>query len=115
MNTEQFYNSIHADYQNILRRFRKESMIIRFLKKFEQDPSFEQLKLSLEKKDQKEAFMAAHTLKGIAQNLSLDPIYEKAAVITDLLRQEWNDEAVYYFEQLVPIHEKCIAGIQELG
>jgi HPt (histidine-containing phosphotransfer) domain-containing protein len=36
----------------------------------------------------KEAFEAAHSLKGVTGNLSLTPLYEKLNSITEFLREE---------------------------
>lgn len=36
--------------------------------------------------DAKEAFVAAHTLKGVSQNLGFDNLYEPAVVVTEALR-----------------------------
>ena len=36
--------------------------------------------------DAKEAFMAAHTLKGVSQNLGFDNLYEPAVMVTEALR-----------------------------
>lgn len=115
MNTQEFYNFIQSDYQNILHRFQKESRIVRFLKKFEQDPSYFLLQKALEQKDHQQAFIAAHSLKGLAQNLSLDPLYESAARITELLRNGWDESALEHFEELSGIYQQCVAGIQELS
>ena len=38
------------------------------------------------KKNYKEAFEAAHSLKGVLGNLSLTPLYDKVCEITELLR-----------------------------
>jgi HPt (histidine-containing phosphotransfer) domain-containing protein len=40
----------------------------------------------LEKKEVEEAFRAAHTLKGVSQNLSLTRLYHSAAELCDAMR-----------------------------
>ena len=40
------------------------------------------------KKNYKEAFEAAHSLKGVLGNLSLTPLYDKVCKMTELLRAE---------------------------
>lgn len=37
-------------------------------------------------RDAEGAFMAAHTLKGVSQNLGFDNLYEPAVVVTEALR-----------------------------
>ena len=40
----------------------------------------------MESGDRKEAFEAAHSLKGVLGNLSLTPLYEPTSEMTELLR-----------------------------
>ncbi|MCR4597619.1 MAG: Hpt domain-containing protein [Acetatifactor sp.] len=49
---------------------------------------FETLDRCVKAKQFKEAFEAAHALKGVLGNLSLTPIYEPICEITELLRTE---------------------------
>ncbi|MBR2802918.1 MAG: Hpt domain-containing protein [Erysipelotrichaceae bacterium] len=50
------------------------------------DDNLQKLEEALAANDLDKAFEAAHALKGVAGNLSLTPIYEPAAEITELLR-----------------------------
>lgn len=69
MNINECYQAMGADYEEVFGRLRNEKLIAKFVLKFPDDPSFSQLKNSLAEKNTKEAFRAAHTLKGVAQNL----------------------------------------------
>lgn len=64
---------------------RSERLITKFVLKFPGDPSFSQLQSTLEEKNVEEAFRAAHTLKGVAQNLGFTPLYEATATLTEVL------------------------------
>lgn len=86
MNINECYQAMGADYEEVFGRLRNEKLIAKFVLKFPDDPSFSQLKNSLAEKNTKEAFRAAHTLKGVAQNLGFTPLYETAAAITEVLR-----------------------------
>lgn len=86
MTTEEFYHSIGGNYEEVLRRFMAEDRVLRFVKKFPADGSFALLKDSLAIGAQGEAFRAAHTLKGVAQNLGFTALYGKTVVVTDILR-----------------------------
>lgn len=68
MNINECYQAMGADYEEVFGRLRNEKLIAKFVLKFPDDPSFSQLKNSLAEKNTKEAFRAAHTLKGVAQN-----------------------------------------------
>ena len=51
-----------------------------------QDKNFDVLKESIAAKDLDAAFEAAHALKGVLGNLSLEPMYSSMCEITELLR-----------------------------
>lgn len=77
-----------------LRRFmNNEALLTRFLGKFADDGNYKGLKEALERGDEKAAFEAAHTLKGVAGNLSLERLYKAASAQTELLREGRLEEA----------------------
>ncbi len=81
------YENIGADYDDVLHRLMdSDDMVARFAGKFMDDPSFSQLEEALAAGDAETAFRAAHTLKGVAQNLGLVNVYEPASELTELLR-----------------------------
>lgn len=86
--------SIIGDYNEVMKRLPRESMVIKFIFKFLDDKSFDQLMTAIENNEYKSAFMAAHTLKGVCQNLSLSRLYEPSHLITEALRSENPDMAL---------------------
>ena len=70
------YEKIGANYDDACARLMGEEMLARFALKFLDDESIDKL----------EAAMAAHTLKGVSQNLGFDNLYEPAVVVTEALR-----------------------------
>ncbi len=80
--------SIIGNYDEVMKRLPRENMVMKFVFRFLDDKSFDQLMTNIEKADYKEAFMAAHTIKGVCQNLSLTRLYESSHLITDALRNE---------------------------
>ena len=78
-----------ADVDNTILRFMgKEDLYLKFLNKFQNDQSFANIEKYLAEENAEEAFKAAHTLKGVAANLGLDPIAGCASEITELLRHK---------------------------
>ena len=69
MTVKECYEQMGADYEGVLGRLRSEVLIKKFAKKFLDDGSFRSLKDNLVQKNGEEAFRAAHTLKGVCQNL----------------------------------------------
>lgn len=86
MNIEELYRAVGGDYDAVIGRIQSDAMIIKFLRKFPSDPSFDTLNKAYENGDVKAAFMAAHTLKGTAANLGLDTLSEAADALTEQLR-----------------------------
>ena len=75
------------DYDEGVARFvGNAQMYERFLKEFLSDPTFDALAEAMERRDIPAAFAAAHTLKGLTGNLSLDRLYEKLVTLTNALR-----------------------------
>ena len=88
MTLEEFYAAVGGNYSGVLSRIRNEAMIKKFVIKYTADKTCDMLKTAFEEKDWQTAFRAAHTLKGVAQNLSFDALYEVSAVLTEELRGE---------------------------
>ena len=90
---ENAYNQIGADFDDVLRRFTSEELVVRFSEKFLEDGSFEQLGEALRSGNADDAFLASHTLKGIAQNMGFTGLYEPLNALTEELRAKPADLA----------------------
>lgn len=78
-----------ADMTATLERFvGDEALYERCFGMFMEDASFAELERALREKDYTAAFNAAHTLKGVAGNLGLTPLYEKICQIVESLRHQ---------------------------
>ena len=80
------YEKIGANYEDACARLMGEEMLSRFALKFLDDESMDKLEAAMAAGDAEGAFMAAHTLKGVSQNLGFDNLYEPAVVVTEALR-----------------------------
>lgn len=80
------YEKIGADYNDVVRRLTSEALVARFAGKFLQDNSFENLRTALANNDVNGAFLASHTLKGIAQNMGFSNLFEPSNALTEFLR-----------------------------
>ena len=79
------YEKIGANYDDACARLMGEEMLARFALKFLDDESMDKLEAAMAAGDAEGAFMAAHTLKGVSQNLGFDNLYEPAVVVTEAL------------------------------
>ncbi len=107
------YQKVGADYDDVLGRLMgSEDMVARFAGRFAGDPSFSQLTEALSANDAEAAFRAAHTLKGVAQNLGLVNLYEPASALTESLRGGSLEGAE---ELAVPVREQYEATVAALA
>ncbi|MEA4923535.1 MAG: Hpt domain-containing protein [Eubacteriaceae bacterium] len=67
------------------------------LQVFTEDDNFASLGKALEEKEYDSAFEYAHTIKGVAANLGLTPVFDKASDIVEPLRaKDYSDLDVQY-------------------
>lgn len=86
MTLKEFYAAVGGDYDATLNRIPKESMVLRFVKKYADDKTYAQLTEAVKAQDWETAFRASHTLKGVAQNLGFDGLYRAAFALTEEMR-----------------------------
>ena len=67
-------------------------------------------------KDYKEAFRAAHTIKGVCANLGFDVLFRVSGELTELLRNGVSDEAAVEekFNQVTEEYHKTIDMIGQV-
>lgn len=86
MNLEEFYAQIGGDYADTLQRLCNENMVKKFVRKYQDDPTCADLHNAALQQDWEVAFRDAHTLKGVAQNLGFERLYQVSAVLTEAMR-----------------------------
>lgn len=80
--------------EDALARFmNNEALLLRFLARFGQDPSFAALEQALADGRTEDAFTAAHTLKGVTGNLSMQALYRQTCAMVEALRAGALEEA----------------------
>lgn len=114
MKLREFFAEVGGDYEGVLLRLPSPNMVKRFVCKFVDDPSYQELKSALEKSDFPTAFRAAHTLKGIAVNLGLDSLGEAASQLTEQLRNTSVQPPAEYIEAVDRSYQKTIEKIRQI-
>lgn len=114
MNIEACYNKMGADYAEVKSRLPSDAFIKRFALKFLDDPTFALLEKNLAEENVDEAFRAAHTLKGITQNLGFSQLSPLAIEITEILRAGTMDGVDNLFPQLKEKYDMTVACIKEV-
>lgn len=106
MTVKECYEQMGADYEGVLGRLRSEALIKKFAKKFLDDGSFQSLKDNLAAGNGEEAFRAAHTLKGVCQNLGFDNLYTVSFDITEKLRERATEGSEELFAKVEEQYKK---------
>ncbi|MCM1567968.1 MAG: Hpt domain-containing protein [Roseburia sp.] len=114
MTIREFYAAIGGDYDDVMARLRMEGLVQRFVQKFKADGSYQLLCDSLAAGDYAEAFRAAHTLKGVCQNLSFTPLHHTAHELTELLRDCEPHDCSELMDKLKQSYQTVIDAIEQL-
>lgn len=114
MTVKECYEQMNGDYDEVMSRLRKEDRVQKFVLKFLDDKSFDLLCNSLEANNGEEAFRAAHTLKGVCQNLSFTQLYHSSFEITEALRHGISSEAPKLLEQVKADYKLTVDAIKQL-
>lgn len=115
MNIKECYDKLGGGYEEVLGRLRSERIIQKFVLKFPGDGSYQLLLTSVKNEDWEEAFRAAHTLKGVCQNLGFTRLYRSISAMTELFRGGKREEAVQMLPQVDEDYRVTVEAIAELS
>lgn len=119
--TKSMLENAGIDVDTALRRMmNNEALLIKFLKKFGEDDSYKNLKAAMVTGDRRAAFIAAHTLKGVAGNLGLDGVMNAVMPIVESLRN--SEEDIFDpcvlkadMESVTDNYTKAMTAIEQIG
>lgn len=114
MTLEECFDLLHGDYKTAVARLINETMATKFVRKFLEDPTMQMLRKAVAANNRKEAFSAAHTLKGVAANLSFTELQQAASMLTEQLRDGSSDPDAALVAQVEAAYSRVIAAIQHL-
>lgn len=116
MTLEECYQELGGSYAEVLSRMMSPKLVTRFLGKFLDDPSHQMLCDAMMAGDRVEAFRAAHTLKGVCQNLSFGGMLTSVEPLTEMLRfadADIPEGAKELFAQVSQDYDKTVSVIKE--
>ena len=93
MTLQECYAALGGDYDEVIGRLRSERMVQKFVLRFLDDKSYELLCGAMESGNYEEAFRAAHTIKGVCQNLAFTRLFESSNQLSEALRNGFTPEA----------------------
>lgn len=112
MTLQDCYAALGGDYADVSSRLHSDRLVQKFLLKYLDDPSFDLLCAAMAEKNCEQAFRAAHTIKGVCQNLSFTRLMESSSRLSDALRHGWTPEAEPLAEQVKADHLAVVAAIR---
>ena len=99
-----------VDWEEVKERFvGSEDLVVKFMIKYMDDPSFARLEAGLKAGDAAEAFLGAHALKGVAGNLALKGFLGDVRELTEILRPGKLDGTEEYFNRIRKKYDDLIA------
>lgn len=114
MNLKELYAQTGGEYESALQRLHSENMLMKFVKKYAEDMSYSKLMDGVRNKDWEAAFRAAHTMKGIAQNLGFTVLQVAAEELTEDLRGASELSSDKLLEAVSSAHAEIIRAVAEL-
>ena len=118
MTIQECYQKIGGDYEAVLKRLMSPNLVRKFIGKFLEDDSYQKLCEEMDAGNREEAFRAAHTLKGVCQNLGLKRLSIPTEELTELLRGgagEIPQGADALLEKVTQAYQETIEAIQEFA
>ena len=100
MTLQECYEALGGNYQEVSSRLPSEKFIQKFVLKFLDDQSYQLLEDSWQSGNDEEAFRAAHTIKGVCQNLDFTKLYQSSSQLSEALRNGFTPEAPALVEQV---------------
>ena len=112
MTLQECYAALEGDYESVMGRLPSEKFVQKFVLKFLNDGSYDLLLRSMEEENYAEAFRAAHTIKGVCQNLDFTRLYRSSSELSEALRNGYTPEADGLAEQVKEEYQQTVAAIR---
>ena len=112
MTLQECYAALEGDYAGVTSRLPSEKFVQKFVLKFVNDGSYDLLLRSMEAEDYAEAFRAAHTIKGVCQNLDFTRLYRSSSELSEALRDGFSPEAPALVERVKADYQQTIEAIR---
>ena len=100
--------------EGMARLLNDEGLYVEMMGIFLEDENYAGLKTALDAGDVETAYRCAHTLKGVASNLSITSLYDAVLPLVELLRTGSMDGADAMYAELSAVYEKVCSVIREL-
>lgn len=112
MTLQECYAALDGDYEGVRSRLPTEKMVQKFVLKFLNDDSYDLLLRSMAEENYAEAFRAAHTIKGVCQNLDFTRLFRSSSELSEALRNGYTPEAPALVERVKADYAQTVAAIR---
>lgn len=107
--TSKAFENVGINVTTAMNRFNdNEEMYFLFLKKFTEDDLMMKINDFINAGETKDAFEAAHTLKGVCANLSIDSVNEVLNPMVEVLRGGSMEGLLSEYEKLLTVYNQVI-------
>lgn len=116
MTIEECYKEFDGDYQDVISRLITDARVEKFALRFLDTQELSQLETAMSAENWDDAFLAAHTLKGIALNLGFSNLAKKDSELTEVLRPRKVDDiagANKLLEETIFENNKVVTALKE--
>ena len=104
--------SLGVDYEIVKQRFsNNESLIKKFVLKFPDDATYQQLQTAVQLADYDKILMMAHTLKGLSANLGFEKLSLRCSELVQYLREGHTQNVAYLNGAITEEYNKIIEGL----
>lgn len=113
MTLKECYAAMGGNYDDAIARLRSEKLVQKFVLKFLNDDSFRLLNEAVAAGNYEEAFRAAHTIKGVCQNLDFTKLFQSSSELSEALRNGYSPEAPALVERVKADYAQTVSAIRE--
>lgn len=116
MNVKKCYEQLSGDYQGVLSILSSDEYVGKFLIKFLEDKTFDNLQLELKNNNREKAFLYVHALKGICTNMGFKKLYEVCSLLTENLRSATSvitEESIKLFNAIKEEYNRTVFIIKK--
>lgn len=115
MTINDLYKTLGGNYDEVLARLHDEALIIKLIKMFPDDKNYNTLLSALDSGNTKEAFLAAHTLKGLCLSLGFTTLSRSASEVTEALRNGDNNVTSQMLQSLVSDYSLAVFAAEKFS
>lgn len=113
MDIKELYAKIGGNYEDVLGRLMKDSLVEKFALMYLKDTSFDTLMAAISAGNIADSFRAAHSLKGVSANLGFEELRKSASDLTEQLRPQNAPADAAMVEAVKAAHEKIVNGLKD--